>query len=105
MNAIEVKAMKITIPLPAEKLPTDCIPPEGQPVGPVNLTLACGDVVLTATLNGKSYKRAMKTVQPGAFAVIQGKLAAGNTIVECGLTIQSPKAAASPSTESPVAAD
>ncbi len=91
MNQIEVKAIKVTIPVMAEELPTDCIPPEGQKVEPIKLTFRCDDIILNATLNGKSYKKAMKKSEPGSFAVIQGKLGPGNEIVECGITIQPPK--------------
>ncbi len=91
MTTINVKSVKITIPLKAEELPTDCLPPQGQKIVPIPLTFQCGDITLTATVNGKSYKKALSKVIPGAFAVIQGKLAPGNEILECGLVVQPPK--------------
>jgi hypothetical protein len=91
MYSIEVKAIKVTVGIKAEELPTDCIAPDGQPAPPVDLTLTCGGVTLNASLNGKAYRKAMKTVVPGAFAAIQGKLGDGNKLIECGLTIQAPK--------------
>ncbi len=97
MNPIEVRSIKITIPIQADSLPTDCIPPDGKPVVPVPISFKCGDIIMTATLNGKSYKKAMKGVVPGAMAVIQGKLGPGNEILECGMAIQPPK----PPTETP----
>ncbi len=92
MHTIEVRAFKVTIALDAALLPTDCIAPDGQPTPPIPMIFQCGDIALTATFPGKNYKKAMKGVVPGAFAVIQGKLGSDNTLSECGLTIQPPKA-------------
>ena len=94
MHTIEVRAFKVTIAMDAVMLPTDCIAPDGQPTPPIPMIFQCGDITLTATFPGKNYKKAMKGVVPGAFAVIQGKLGSDNTMSECGLTIQPPKAAA-----------
>ena len=92
MPTIEVRAFKVTIAMDAALLPTDCIAPDGQPALPVTLAFQSGGMTLSTTFNGKSYKKAMKGVVPGAFAVIQGKLGSDNTLSECGLTIQPPKA-------------
>ncbi len=91
MNTLEVRSIKVTIPIQAEELPTDCIAPDGQKAEPIKMTFKSGDIALVATLNGKSYKKQMKKVEPGAFAVIQGKLGANNEMIECGITIQPPK--------------
>ena len=93
MHTIEVRSFKVTIALDAVMLPTDCIAPDGQPAPPIPMVFQCGDLALTATFPGKNYKKAMKGVVPGAFAVIQGKLGSDNTLSECGLTIQPPKVA------------
>ena len=92
MNDIEVKAIKITIPILASELPTTCIPPEGQKVLPIKITLKCGDITMSATLNGKSYKKAVSNAQPGSMAIIQGRLGPGNEILDAGITIMPPKA-------------
>ena len=91
MPTIEVRAFKVTIAMDAALLPTDCIAPDGQPTPPIPMIFQCGDIALTATFPGKNYKKAMKGVVSGAFAVIQGKLGSDNTLSECGLTIQPPK--------------
>jgi len=94
MNKIEVKSIKVTIAIMADKLPTDCIPPDGQPIVPIPLAFQCGEITMTGTMNGKSYKKAMKGAVPGAMVVIQGKLGPGNEILECGMAIQPLKAPA-----------
>ncbi len=90
-TTVEVKSFKVAIALKAEDLPTDVVAPEGQPVKPVKLTLACDGLNLIADLNGKSYRKQLKKVEPGAFAVIQGRLVNGNKLMECGIAIQPPK--------------
>ena len=91
MTIIDVKSIKVTIPIQATEIPMELVPPDGKPAGVVNITFQCGDIAMAASFNGKSFKKQMKKVEPGAFAVIQGKLGPGNQLLECGLVIQPPK--------------
>jgi len=97
---VDVKAIKVIIPVPVEDLPTDCLPPPGEKILPIELEFRHGDVTLKATISGRSYKKAMKKFVPGAFVMIQGKLGADNTLVQCGLTVQVPKKKADSSSSS-----
>jgi hypothetical protein len=78
-TSIRVKGVKINTLLPPASL-VGLVPPEPAPAGnPVlNVELEGSDVVLRATLNGKSVRRALKVIaKHGAEnvnAVLQGNL-------------------------------
>jgi hypothetical protein len=98
-----VKGVKITVVVPPAALPADLVPPEPQPAGdPVlDLELEGGSFTVRAKFNGKSYRRAIKSIgehgPDGTTAIIQGSLkppaAAGGPFVldSAGLTV-TPKA-------------
>jgi hypothetical protein len=76
---IAVKKIKISVPLKADGLPA--VPPEG-PIGDLTLrlTLEGSSLAIPARINGKSYRRMLKTVaEKGAgnvTVVLQGDLVA-----------------------------
>jgi hypothetical protein len=77
---LSVRTLKINTLLSPEALPADLVPPEPQPAGePVlDLALEGSPLVVRARLNGKSYRRALKTIaEQGAsnvMVVLQGSL-------------------------------
>lgn len=94
---LTVRTIKLTAVLdPAQPARLDA--PIGQPR--ITVDIAMGERVLTASLNGKSLRKAIATLRDGGdyACILQGKLApSGNTIEEAGLAVQAkaPKAAAS----------
>jgi hypothetical protein len=102
MTTIPVRAFKITIPVDPDSIPKGIVPPDG-PAG--NPTLCFGvagtGLVVTATLNGKSLRKTLKTVAeygPGeVFVILQGNLRAdgpnGLTIIDAGIiaSVKKPK--------------
>jgi hypothetical protein len=76
---IPVAGLKVAVPLPADALPRDLVPMDG-PAGEPVLELALGDGSLTASarINGKNYRRMLKTIaEQGAanvMVVLQGVL-------------------------------
>jgi hypothetical protein len=103
---IPVRGIKVAVPLPADAIPPDIVPPEGQPAGEpvIEVALEDGSVKAIAKLNGKALRRALKTVaEHGAgnvALILQGTLrpgcVEGSSLVlsEAGLqvTIKQPKA-------------
>jgi hypothetical protein len=76
---IKVPGIKVAVPLPADMLPRDLVPmegPAGEPV--IELVLEGGSLVVLAKLNGKNYRKILKTVaEHGASnvaVVLQGVL-------------------------------
>lgn len=70
---INVPSLKVTVPLRADALPRDLVPPEPEPAGsPVlDVALEGGVLVARAKLNGKSVRKALKVVaEHGAEAVV-----------------------------------
>jgi hypothetical protein len=61
---IPVKGLKINTLLPPAALPGDLVPPEPQPAGNpvINLALEGSPLVVRASLNGKSVRRALKVI-------------------------------------------
>src|SRR3954463_4076597 len=61
---IQLKGVKATPLLPPAPLPADLVPPEPQPAGNpvVELEIEGSPLVLRAVLNGKSVRRAIKTI-------------------------------------------
>jgi hypothetical protein len=77
---IPVKTLKINTLLSPEALPANLVPPEPAPAGDpvIDLELEGSPLVVRARLNGKSYRRALKTIaEQGAgnvMVVLQGSL-------------------------------
>jgi hypothetical protein len=61
---IPVRGLKVQTLLPPAALPADLVPPEGQPAGNpvIELQLEGGSLAVRAVLNGKSVRRALKTI-------------------------------------------
>ena len=61
---IKLKGVKINTLLPPAALPADLVPPEPQPAGnpAVELEIEGTSLVMRAVLNGKSVRRALKTI-------------------------------------------
>jgi hypothetical protein len=61
---IPVKGLKINTFLPPAALPADLVPPEPQPAGNpvIELQLEGSPLVVRASLNGKSVRRALKVI-------------------------------------------
>src|SRR4051794_37315127 len=76
---ISIRALKVAVPLPADALPRDLVPPDGPAGEPtLELVLEGGSLKLQAKLNGKNYRKMMKQIAeqgPGNVAVVlQGVL-------------------------------
>src|SRR3954454_5655025 len=76
---IRVAGLKVAVPLAAEALPRDLVPPDGPAGEPtLELVLEGGSLKLQAKLNGKNYRRMIKQIAeqgPGTVAVVlQGVL-------------------------------
>ncbi len=99
---IPIKGLKIHTLLPPAALPADLVPPEPQPAGNpvIELLLEGSPLVVRASLNGRSVRRALKTIAElgpdNVNAVLQGVLKVGPmpngplTLDAAGLTV-SPK--------------
>jgi hypothetical protein len=61
---IKLKGVKVNTLLPPAALPADLVPPEPQPAGnpAVELEIDGTPLVMRAVLNGKSIRRALKTI-------------------------------------------
>jgi hypothetical protein len=76
---IRVSGLKVTVPLSAEALPCDLVPPEGPAGEPtLDLVLEGGSFTARAKLNGKNYRKMIKQIaEQGAgnvSVVLQGNL-------------------------------
>ena len=76
---IKVPGIKVAVPLPADVLPQDLVPMEGPAGEPtLELILEGSNLVVLAKLNGKNYRKMLKTVaEHGAgnvAVVLQGVL-------------------------------
>jgi hypothetical protein len=76
---IKVPGLKVAVPLPADALPRDLVPmegPAGEPV--IELVLEGSTLTVLAKLNGKNYRKMLKThAENGSDAVavvLQGVL-------------------------------
>jgi hypothetical protein len=94
---IRVPGLKIAVPLPADALPQDLVPPDGPAGEPViELVLAGSTLTAIARCNGKNYRKMLKTIaEQGAgnvAVVLQGVLrppaAQGGTFVLEGAGFQ-----------------
>ena len=79
---INLKGLKVATPIPADQVPTDLVPADGPAGNPaVTLELEGFGPVCTATLNGKSYRRMLKTLAEkgpeGVTILLQGTLKPG----------------------------
>ena len=76
---IPVAGLKVAVPLAADALPRDLVPMDGPPGEPVlELVLGDGSLRAAAKINGKNYRRLLKTIaEQGAgnvVVVLQGNL-------------------------------
>jgi hypothetical protein len=102
---IRVKGLKVAVPLQADAIPRDIVPmdgPAGEPV--IELAVEGSDLVVRARLNGKNYRKMLKTIDehgPDNVAVVlQGLLrpdGGGGYMLEGAgfqVNVKTPKAAA-----------
>ncbi len=60
---IRVPSLKVAVPMAAEMLPADLVPPDGPAGEPViELVLEGGSLAVRAKINGKNYRKMMKQV-------------------------------------------
>jgi hypothetical protein len=76
---IKVPGLKVAVPLPADAIPRDLVPMEGPAGEPVlELVLAGSTLTAIARINGKNYRKMLKTIaEQGAgnvAVVLQGVL-------------------------------
>ena len=102
---IHVPGLKVTVPLAADALPRDLVPPDGPAGDPVlDLVLEGGALTVRARLNGKNYRKLLKQIaEHGAdrmAVALQGMLrppsAAGGPFVLEGAGFQAVVKAAPP---------
>ena len=80
---IKLKGVKVNTLLPPAALPADLVPPEPLPAGSpvVELEIEGTPLVLRAVLNGKSVRRALKTIAEhgpdNVHVLLQGTLRPG----------------------------
>jgi hypothetical protein len=96
-----VKGLKVTTLLSPASLTPDLVPPDGQPAGELAIDLdVAGKLVVHVLVNGKSVRRALKTIAEhgpdNVVVLLQGNLIPGEVpgtfVLDCpGLTAQ-PKA-------------
>ncbi len=97
-RTVEVKAFKIALTVKVGDLPFEPEPPPNKSSPAVDLTLQCKGTALKVSLNGKSYRKALKN-DPTATAIIQGKLEGGK-IIEAGIAVAPQKPVAPPAAPS-----
>ena len=76
---IKVPGIKVAVPLKADAVPQDLVPMEGPAGEPtLELVLEGGSLIVLAKLNGKNYRKMLKTVAEHGAAnvavVLQGTL-------------------------------
>ncbi len=60
---IQVSGLKVAVPLPADALPRDLVPMEGPAGEPaIELVLEGSPLTALAQLNGKNYRKMLKTI-------------------------------------------
>ncbi len=74
---IKVSGLKVAVPLPADALPRDLVPmegPAGEPI--IELVLAGSPLTAIARINGKNYRKMLKTIaehgKDNVVVVLQG---------------------------------
>ena len=91
---IAASLAKVSVPLKENEVDfSSVLVPEPKPQPDVTLRIDAGGVPLKVTFKGKNFRKSVKTVIPGCFVVIQGRLGQGGEILEPGITIQPPKPA------------
>jgi sRNA-binding protein len=99
---VRVKAAKVIVPVRIEQFPKIDVPEGAKAPAGVDLVLKSGEVALHATINRKSFRKAMRTIEEspaGTFVVVQGALGLDGTILEAGMVVQPPKGEAAKSGE------
>jgi hypothetical protein len=106
---ITVPGLKVAVPLKADALPRGLVPPDGPAGEPViELRIAGAPTTIVARINGKNYRKMLKTVaEHGAdnvVIVLQGNLRPGSkpdtlTLESAGfqVNVKAPAAGAQPS--------
>jgi hypothetical protein len=88
-NTLNAKSLKATLVLAPNEVMT-LSAPDGVPRCVVRITV--GGRTITADLNAKSVRKATATIRDAGpdnvASILQGKLAADNTLAEAGLTVQ-----------------
>lgn len=94
---LNVKSIKITIPVKVADLP---VPPElkpGQKDMPITLVIASAGVTLVAELNPKTYRKLLKVGHPPeSTAIMQGKLGPDGKFTDVGISVMPSKAKLAP---------
>ena len=99
-TTVTVRSAKATGPVSADTFPWSVVPPAGTPGAKqmlIDVELTYGDGSLSATLRASGLQKAAaaRSVAPGGFLIIQGRLAdGGRRLVEAGAVYQGPKQAA-----------
>jgi hypothetical protein len=79
---IKINSLKATLPLKPESLPANLVPPEGPPGEPLLELHLEGGTIISARVNGKNYRKMMKTVSEHApdqvVIILQGNLRSGS---------------------------
>lgn len=95
---VQVKSVKVTVPVEAAAFPLDRVPPPGTP-GAKNMEFAYrvehAGGALSVTFKGAQLQKlaaAVAAAPQGGFVVLQGKLGPDNTLVEAGAVFQPAKA-------------
>jgi hypothetical protein len=82
---LHVRGLKINTLLSPDALPRDLVPPEPAPAGDavIDLALEGSPLVVSAKLNGKSVRRALKAIAEhgpaGVNVILQGNIRPGPT--------------------------
>jgi hypothetical protein len=97
-RSVTGRALKVTIVLDAGEILAHPLPETGRLV----LRIRASDRTMTADIAAKSLRKAQATLQQvgaqGVTVILQGKLGAGDAVIEAGLTAQ-PKVKPSPETQ------
>jgi hypothetical protein len=105
---IKVPGLKVAVPLKADALPQDLVPPDGPAGEPViELHLDGSPLAIAARINGKNYRKMLRTVaehgQDQVAIVLQGNLRPGSkpgtlTLESAGfqVNVKAPAAGAQP---------
>ena len=89
-NTLTARSIKATLVLAADEI-LALSAPDGQPRCIVKVNVA-GARTITADLNAKSVRKAVATIREAepenVTCILQGKLAADNTLLDAGLSVQ-----------------
>jgi hypothetical protein len=110
---IGVPSLKVAVPLAADALPRDLVPPDGPPGEPLLDLVLEGGVTARAKINGRNYRRMLKQVNDHGAAnvviVLQGVLkppaepGGPHALLDAGfqVNVRTPKPAPDPAPEAP----